>query len=651
MNPVESEIARLAPIIGSSKAERLWLLYQTEPDLERKREVEAAIRSLAFRHLGQSYTKDRILLPPGPTRSGDIHVGTVHYGGKEAAGFFLERDDLLRHCGIFGMTGSGKTNLALHLIRQFLKKGMPFMVFDWKRSYRDLMATDFGKGLTTFTVGRTPAPFSFNPFHPPPGTDQQTWDAKVIDVFCHSHFLGHGVRYWLMNLLLGMEGRSLDDLLAAIQKTKSIGRRREWLDSALRAVGDLCQGPNAGVFAAPNATAIESMLSKPVVFELDGLSNDGKTFFVETILAWLHQHGLNRPERQILRHIVVIEESHHVLQRRPAYMEEQGVTDIVFREIRELSEGIIYLDQHPSMISKPALGNAGTTVVMKLQHQDDVRTANDVLMLDQGQRDFPGLLDPGWAIVRAPSSKRPFLIRIPEISIKKGFVTDEMLKRWNQGDSRGGDEIPPHSPRIPEIPPPPQEEKNAKSDRETLAAGEIRFLKDVLEHRSDGVVNRYERLGLSARQGTKLKNELEAKGLVTQARISIGEGTVNLLGLTQKGLTALDIRNQARPPAGRSGGPEHRYWIDSVSEELRAEGFSVEKEARIGHGKTVDLAARKNGSSVAIEIETGKSDIEANIRKNAEAGFDKVFVLTTSRKDRDRLRKIIEDDGKAHGSA
>lgn len=38
----------------------------------------------------------------------------------------------------------------------------------------------------------------------------------------------------------------------------------------------------------------------------------------------------------------------------------------------------------------------------------------------------------------------------------------------------------------------------------------------------------------------------------------------------------------------------------------------------------MDLVATKDGKRIAIEIETGKSDVEANIRKCKEAEFDKL---------------------------
>ena len=67
---------------------------------------------------------------------------------------------------INGMTGAGKTNLALHVLRELRAKQKPFLVLDWKRSYRDLVQLRELSNTVVFTVGRDVAPFRFNPpFH------------------------------------------------------------------------------------------------------------------------------------------------------------------------------------------------------------------------------------------------------------------------------------------------------------------------------------------------------------------------------------------------------------------------------------------------------------------------------------------------------
>jgi hypothetical protein len=45
--------------------------------------------------------------------------------------------------------------------------------------------------------------------------------------------------------------------------------------------------------------------------------------------------------------------------------------------------------------------------------------------------------------------------------------------------------------------------------------------------------------------------------------------------------------------------------------------------------ETIDLVAARDGKQIVFEIETGKSDVEANVRKCREAGFDRVALVKT----------------------
>ena len=66
-----------------------------------------------------------------------------------------------------------------------------------------------------------------------------------------------------------------------------------------------------------------------------------------------------------------------------------------------------------------------------------------------------------------------------------------------------------------------------------------------------------------------------------------------------------------------------------VTKRYQARGYKVEKEVPVGEGKAIDLVARKGNESIAIEIETARSDIEGNMRKCKEAGFADVVVVFT----------------------
>lgn len=67
---------------------------------------------------------------------------------------------------------------------------------------------------------------------------------------------------------------------------------------------------------------------------------------------------------------------------------------------------------------------------------------------------------------------------------------------------------------------------------------------------------------------------------------------------------------------------EHWFWKTKLAEQLRNAGYAVEIE-RYG----ADLAFERDGKRTAVEIETGKSDVEANIRRDLQHGFDHVVLV------------------------
>ncbi|MCK4624732.1 MAG: hypothetical protein KAV00_05430 [Phycisphaerae bacterium] len=101
---------------------------------------------------------------------------------------------------------------------------------------------------------------------------------------------------------------------------------------------------------------------------------------------------------------------------------------------------------------------------------------------------------------------------------------------------------------------------------------------------------------------------------------------MKILKLKEKGRKTLGISSGE---SDRLGGAEHRYCCKMLAERLKAKGYEVAEEFPIGGGKTIDLVATRDGKRIAFEIETGKSDAAANVRKCLAAGMDKVVVVAT----------------------
>jgi len=642
---IEDVFKKLKPIAGED-LDILWLEYILS-DSRSQRDIEDALRIILARHLGHTYEESEVLLEPPPAELawGEYQLGVVFYGKERFHLFGLREEEWIQHVGIFGRSGCGKTNTAFLVALNFLAKGKPFLVFDWKRNYRDLLSLGFENEIWVFTVGRDVSPFFFNPLVPPEGTPPEMWLKKLIEIMCHSYFLGEGVAYLLQKAIdsvyreFGVYGESpqayptMGDVKEWLERYRSKGRESAWMDSALRAVGVLCFGETGRVLNQRHAFPLEGLLSRNVILELDALTNSDKTFLIESLLLWIHHYRMAQGSREEFKHALIIEEAHHILLRKKQeVMGEEAVTDVILREIRELGEAIVLIDQHPSLISKPAMGNTYCTVSMNLKHRSDIAMIADSLLLDSKQARYLGKLETGTAMVKLQGRWfEPFLVRFPLVRLEKGAVTDRDVKARMErcvaeqgvfrpaGDISGSDSGPPDVFRVFR-----GTGKGRQGQTEKPAKSEELLLRDIVEHRLSSTGERYARLGLNAYQGNKARQSLLRKGLIEVKDMPTRTGRLKLLELTDRGKKAVEGLGVNPDSSCRHGGPEHEYWKKKLAEEYRSKGWQVVEEYPLGKGKAVDLACFRDGRQLAVEIETGKSDAAYNLKKCMQAGFDEV---------------------------
>jgi hypothetical protein len=630
---IDEILAKLKPLLGKEEVDRLWRTYVALSAKNRAMFERVLMLRLA-NSLGTTFEQEMILLEPPSKEAavGEYALGSVCYGTEALHTFGLRESELIQHTAIFGRSGSGKTNVGFLFVLNLIKQNKPFLVFDWKRNYRDLLSLPECSCITVYTVGRNIAPFHFNPLEPPPGTQPTTWLKKLIEIMAHAYFLGEGCAFLLQKALAAVykesasQNRSptMADLQEYLYRYKAKGREGGWMDSTLRAVGVLCFGETGRVLNAKRPTPIQDILGKRVILELDALTNTDKTFLIEALLLWIHHFRLTQSERETFKHAIMIEEAHHILLRKKQEVTgSESVTDILLREIRELGEAVILLDQHPSLISKPALGNTYCTIAMNLKHRGDTRMVADCLHLDSEQTEHLTRLPVGHAVVKLQDRYfRPFLVKFPLVQIKKGVLADEMIQRGSEADY-AEDEMPSEPADL------------------QVAQDEAAFLQDIVEHRFSPVVERYTRLGLSARKGNEIQRSLTVKGFVTSEAVSDGRCRRKILSLTEKGRALLGLPEEGK----RSGGVQHQFWVERMAVELEAGGYQVEREFPVGEGKTIDLVAVKDGKKIAIEVETGKSDALGNIRKCLDAGFDSVVCLTVGAELANSIREQVRNAG------
>ena len=587
----------------------------------------------AFHH------KTLLSLPPEKTAAGAIDLGTILYD-QEKWPFGITQTEMLQNTAILGRSGAGKTNVAFHILKQLVDRKVPFLFLDWKWTVRHLAPHLDGR-VDLYTPGRSLLQFPFNPFVVPPGTKSHVYVNHVMDVMTDAFALGEGSRSVLRSALAGLykQGNlspTAREVIAEVERTPISGRAAGWKATALRALEALDFADLSSDDRITQEQLASRLLERSTVIELDGLAQESKKFLVPLLCLWLYYVRLQSPQREKLKLVIFIEEAHHVLYRKSQGTKE-SVLEMLLRQCRELGIAMIVLDQHAHLLSPAVLGNTHTTLCLNQKDPTDINKAAAMCLVDNEEKGCFSTLPVGHAIVKLQDRwPRPFLVRFPLVDIKKGMVSDDMLVRYfaeirpeESGSGRNTSERPEflQVPRVPLFDYP-------------LNDSAFAFLEDVLRFPDGGVKVRYRRLGFSTGNANRLKQRLIRQGWLTEQAVPIGRTRKNLLRLTPKARQALSAEGHIPERASLV----HEYWKRFYADRLSERGYRVQLEAPRESG-AVDVLAEKDGRTLAVEIETGKSDILRNVRQNLLSGFDRVLIVATDRQAHGKVERELARSG------
>jgi hypothetical protein len=438
---VEDMCRKLKPVLGS-KIDNIYLRYTMTDSREEKQEIESIIQALYHKKLNELLSKDVLLEPPKAHEvDGKFKIGKVSYANNQLHDFSLREEDFPRHICISGMSGSGKTTMAFNIIEELMKNEKPFLIFDWKKSFRPLMEKD--PEVTVFPIGNEVVGnyFKTNINHPPKNVAPKEWISTITDLIAESFSVSFGVHKIIMEALDhayevngvydGSENyptwKQIRDYLD--HKTeKARGRESQWIESALRIATVLTFGSFGKIVNAKKSKGIEieDLLNKKVIFELNALGNIEKKFFCEFILTYIFKmkKAYDSSESKSFDHAILVDEAHNIfLKDRPNFLKE-SVTDMIYREMREYGTSLICLDQHISKLSDTVKGNSACHIAFQQQLPQDIVDISDLMSLRQTKEIFTQL-PVGTAIVKLSDRYRtPFLVEVPNNDLRKESITD-----------------------------------------------------------------------------------------------------------------------------------------------------------------------------------------------------------------------------------
>ncbi|MBI4167607.1 MAG: ATP-binding protein [Candidatus Aenigmarchaeota archaeon] len=440
-------VRKLEPILGSDVRE-LWYSYLNAvlPSLKDRRARDILL--LGELVLGL-YDEPVLLRPPEQEfHEGKIELGKILYGHEETGNFTLDKEALVRHVGIFGTTGSGKTNLLYLLIEQLQRNGIPFQFFDVKQNFRHLLEkTEFEEKIKVSILGTDIGNFKDNhlafPEHPilPRKLWALMWANFVIKLLERSYLLGHGVNHVLRTgISKAYEGFGIFNGVRKFPTWHDVeiatrgvfvrrGRKLLWMDTKDRLVGEggslVFEGGLGNISNTRERFPIETFLKENHILELDYLVEEDRTFQVDMLLLRIYIDALINNRRGKLRNIVGFPEAHNILRKESENL--NTFPELMFKQLREMGTGLVYETQNASELPMSVLQNTNTVISFRQNVHREISTMQGTLLLDFEDSDFLGRLKVGEGIVKTSDSENAFHVRFPLLRIEKK-IDDKFLE-------------------------------------------------------------------------------------------------------------------------------------------------------------------------------------------------------------------------------
>ncbi|MGW6838825.1 ATP-binding protein [Streptomyces sp. NPDC054949] len=460
-----------------------------------------------------------ILSPPAAAPV--VALGTVmERDRKSPVEFTVPLESLARHVFVGGVTGSGKSNSVLHLVRQVAAAGVPFLVVEpAKAEYRALLRDpDVGPSLRVFTLGRdTVSPLRLNPFDIPEGASvaehldllRATFESAFGMWAPLPHVLEHCLheiysdRGW--DLRTGENHRldisaptwaacpTLSDLAAKIPAVaRSLGYEEKIaadIEAALSTrIKSLRLGGKGALLDVPRSFPMAELLAGPTIIELEAMgSDDDKAFVMGLLLVRLAEYRRAQGQRSGLTHLFIVEEAHRLLGAAPRIPAE-NVADPrgsavetfahLLSEIRAYGQGVVIADQVPTRLAADVLKNTQLKIAHRTVAADDRLALASTMSMDPAQSEALVSLAVGRAAVFGYGADAPVLVQIPPVKDDASIRTTndaavrDMMGAWRTAGGWDGLWMPAPSCAV------------ACSERPVECAAARSLLDDTVIHRA-----------------------------------------------------------------------------------------------------------------------------------------------------------------------
>lgn len=464
---VNDLLLKLEPEWGSKKIESLKLIHAIGDD-ERKERIEKIISISVRKLINDNLLNNQVLLPPSTQKACEgmkqVLTGTVCYGIKQDKSYrelyplYLDYEDIKNHILVTGLSGSGKTTLAYNLLIELAQQNKRCIVFDWDRTWRNLLSLDkkkypFAGNIKVYTIGRNDiVPFSWNMFfNPPPNVKFSNWlGIAATKPLRKSLFSGQGVEDFLeteaeqlmeayQNGVLKMLP-NIDDMKKRIMSKFASARQLLWKQSAERCLKELTRESMKEVFGSREPIDISKEILERdgvTIIEMDIETPEHlRVLFQELLLNYFMLYYLHKGEveKEELRTVVFLEEFPNLLPASEIeFKSGKPIIKTIFKEARKFGLGLIAIAQESSELPNYVTANCKIQAHFACQTRKDIESASSSLFLKSHEIPFIDLIWQGEAIMKVKGRVKNCLVKIPAPPVMRKVTDDELkeaMEKW-----------------------------------------------------------------------------------------------------------------------------------------------------------------------------------------------------------------------------
>lgn len=329
--------------------------------------------------------------------------------------------NLRQHCLISGITGSGKTNTVMSLLKN---SPVPYLIIEpTKQEYRHLLSID--KNIKVFTPGNERlSPIRLNPFYFPKGISVMSHIDSLKAVFMSAFSMYASMPNILEQCLysiyqkVGWDLNTSTNVFATNEVTNEhfptlillFDEIDEYLNNSgyaeeqksniraalLTRIKSLMTGSKGKLLNTNETIDFSELLQSKAIIELEEIADeDDKALIIGLFFIRLSEQFKIEADLVLdadLKHFTIIEEAHrlfknHSENQNPEVANTKGKAVEFFcnilSEIRSKGEGIIIIDQVPTKLAPDALKNTDTKIIHRLVSQDDAEYVSQALAISK----------------------------------------------------------------------------------------------------------------------------------------------------------------------------------------------------------------------------------------------------------------------------